>query len=419
MRKRDLKISPEGFFENGFSGNMNHATVRVMYERMRREQVLSKYTLPTKVSSDGYYHVQVIDIFKRSGRRQIKAKTIDDLIEKLVKYDSPTFIDIYKLTQEEKAKYCKGDRKLSVTNTITRNWQTYNRFFKDTDFEQLPVSLINELDVEDILYANLSRYELHRTAFTSMCTVLRQTLKYAYRHRFLSEDVVSRVDFSSPKFVNMLIDEIDISERIYSEQEIVSMLNYCREEETGPEAITAFALEFQIIVAARRDEVCSVKWSDIDASGIGYIEIKRELIFVKKSPTNPKSFHKIVEHTKTYKNRRIPIWNELERYLERLKTFHALNRIDSEFLFPYTNEYGCLSTNAVYKRYYRMCKKIGIPIKEGVIRGTHAYRRNFAKRIDDDRIASRLLGNSERVLRKNYYDGLNLTEAADILNGKH
>lgn len=377
-----------------------------------------KERLPAQVSSDGFYHAYVSDRTRRSGRKQVKAKTISGLKTKISTHNRIRFKDAYRITQEEKQIYCKGEKALSVTNTVTRNLQNYQRFFGGTDFENMLIDEITEQDIEDEMLKILRQYDLRKAAYQSMCTIIRTAFTYAYRHRYACENIAARVDFGHPKFQSMLADDVDIEDRLYTDDEIRRMLTYCHIAEEDKHEPVVYALEFQILTAVRRAEVCPLKWSDIKSDGsTAYIEIRRELIFVKRSKVNEHSYSQIVEHTKTYKSRRIPIWDELADFLRRLRRAHEFLRSDSEFLFPQENDLGCLNISAVYKRYGRMCRKIGVPVISGVIRGTHAFRRNFAKRINDAELASKLLGNSEKVLRKNYYDGLDLMMALSALEG--
>lgn len=126
----------------------------------------------------------------------------------------------------------------------------------------------------------------------------------------------------------------------------------------------------------------------------------------------------IVEHTKTSKNRRVPVWSELQEFLDRLEEFHNSNDIYSEYLFPSKrSKYGCIDLRTPYKAFHQMCEDLGIELSLDLPKGTHAYRRNFAKKIDNATLSSKLLGNSEKVLKRNYYDGLDLDKALLVLEG--
>ena len=68
-------------------GNLSCEDARKMYEMIQREEIIKSYTFPTKPSSDGYFHIYVKDSTVKSGRRQFKSKTLDDLKEKVYQYE--------------------------------------------------------------------------------------------------------------------------------------------------------------------------------------------------------------------------------------------------------------------------------------------------------------------------------------------
>lgn len=82
--------------------NLSCEDARKMYEMIEKEEIIKSYTFPTKPSSDGYYHIYVKDSSTKSGRRQIKSKTIDGLKEKVYQYEKgikgtvrKTFRDVF------------------------------------------------------------------------------------------------------------------------------------------------------------------------------------------------------------------------------------------------------------------------------------------------------------------------------------
>ncbi|MCI9418252.1 MAG: hypothetical protein HFI82_12775, partial [Eubacterium sp.] len=138
--------------------------------QLEKEELLKKYTLPKKTGKDGYYRVNVSNPTKKSGRTTISAKSIEDLKDKLYKYEKgmegtarKTFGDVFEIVQKEKTKYIKDREKLiSVRNTIGRNASEYRRFFSGTEFEKKFIDEITKKDIENVVYMNLSRYDLRK-----------------------------------------------------------------------------------------------------------------------------------------------------------------------------------------------------------------------------------------------------------------
>ena len=67
--------------------NLAYENARKQYEQMEKQLLLSQYTFPENPSSDGLYHIYVEDSTKPSGRRQIKAKNLDKLKEKVYQHE--------------------------------------------------------------------------------------------------------------------------------------------------------------------------------------------------------------------------------------------------------------------------------------------------------------------------------------------
>lgn len=71
-----------------------------------------------------------------------------------------------------------------------------------------------------------------------------------------------------------------------------------------------------------------------------------------------------------------------------------------------------------------MCKKLNIVQVEGVIKGTHSFRRNNITDVVNATngnviMASTLFGNTPDVAEKNYYTGANLAVAKQALESRN
>ncbi|MGX8688452.1 MAG: hypothetical protein ACSW8K_11715, partial [bacterium] len=125
-------------------------TVRELYRKAMEQKLLEKYTFPEKPSSDGYYHCAVKDPVRKNGYRHMKAKSLEELQQKVLAHEHgefgearKTFREVYEILQQRTGDLVKTrERSYSVSNTVSRHWQTYNRFFAGTDFEKLHVDEI-------------------------------------------------------------------------------------------------------------------------------------------------------------------------------------------------------------------------------------------------------------------------------------
>ena len=389
---------------------------------------MKKVTFPKKPSSDGYYHCNLKDPTKKSGYRQIKSKTLEGLRQKVFEHEHgkskdprKTFREAYEILQARTGDLVKTrERHYSVSNTVSRHWQTYNRFFAGTDFEKLHVDEITELDIEAVCRLNLERYSLRKRAWQYMRTVIKQVMDLSFHRRWTIENNYLRCDFA--QFRDMILPDVPIGERAYSQEEMDKVMAFIAEKHRkAPSYLPAYALEMQIIMGLRRGEVPPLRWSDIHDFWIG---IEREQITLKpETGTGGRDTFHIVGHTKNGKERQFPITREVRDLLERLKEVHRLYYPGSEYLFPADSPECVITNNTVYNFYRRMCRALDIPVCQDTVRGTHAFRRNAISRyvnLDGGSIedAARLFGNSALVAEKHYFTGMDVQRFRKVLDGE-
>ena len=147
---------------------------------------------------------------------------------------------------------------------------------------------------------------------------MKAVFKLAYEEYWIADNLYNRVDFK--KYNDMLVRDIPISERIHSDEDMERILAFIHEKQAKqPNYIPAYALEGQIIMGLRRGEVPPLMWSDIIG---GCILISKEQITVKKGENNPKEYFEIVHHTKTWKDRKFPVTDEIQEWLDRIHAVH-------------------------------------------------------------------------------------------------
>ena len=405
-------------------GKLSIEDVRKLYIEMEKNLLLERYTFPAKKSSDGYYHLWVADASKKGGRRQIKAKTIGELKDKAYQHEkgingqaSKTFKDVFEIVQSEKLRYVKdGEKRLSVMNTVGRSRSEYKRYFAGTAFERKFISDISKRDVEEVTLMNLERYDLKKKGFLSFRGILKSVFRLAFEEYWIPDNVYDRVDFK--KYNDMLVRDIPIAERVHSDMEMERIMAFIHDKQKKrPNHIPSYALELQIAMGLRRGEVPPLMWSDIQN---GAILISKEQLTVKKGEDNPKEFFAIVHHTKTWKDRKFPVTDEIQELLGRIHAVHERIGYGGGYLFPADNENGVITNNTIYNFYRRMCAKLNIPISRECVKGTHSFRRNAITQAVNKSggnilMASQLFGNTPDVAENHYYAGLDLDEARTIL----
>ena len=406
--------------KNHTDGNLSLEDLRKWYKEMEKEQILSSYTFPAKPSSDGFFHVYVS---AAGGRKQIKAKNLDKLKEKVYEYEKgvngitrKTFKDVFEAVQREKLRYVKDPEKLiSAKNTISIVRSNYKRFFDGTEFENMFIDDISKADIEKLCFTVLEKNDLKKRAFMNLRNILSSVFKLAFEQYWIVDNPYKRIDFK--KFNDMLARDTSLHLRVHSSEDIDRMLDFLHQKQTEkPGYIPAYALELQIIMGLRRGEIAPMMWSDVNKRSI---RISKEQITDKDNKDLV-----IVHHTKTYKDREFPITSDISEFLERLRAVRDEYYPASPYLFPDDSKKNKVINNrVVYRLYERMCRKLDIEISREFTRGPHSFRRNGITRVCNASggniyLASVLYGNSPQSASKHYYTGINLSEAKALLEGK-
>lgn len=258
---------------------------------------------------------------------------------------------------------------------------------------------------------------MKKKAFDLLTGILRTVFQFAYTEYLIEQNEYLRVDFS--KFDSMLMSKVPVSERMHSDNEVDLILDYLHQyQEKKPMYLPAYALEMQIIMGLRRGEIPPLERADIYDN---YIFLNKEQITVKKSATNPKEYCSIVHHTKTHRDRQFPISDDLKAFLERLFSVLDTYYPNSKYLFPANSDTGVITNNTVYNYYRRTCKKLNISVSRDFMKGPHSFRRNAITSFTNASggnivLASKIFGNSPQVADKNYYTGINMENAIELLN---
>lgn len=419
--EKNINIENNSLQFKDLCDNFSLEDLRKLYIMKEQNELLKNYKFPQTPSSDGYYHIYVADTSKKSGRKQLKDKTLDGLKTKVLAHEQgitgqarKTFKTVFELTQERKLTNVKDiEKRVSIENTVTRIKSDYKRFFSGTAFEKKFIDDISLKDIEEIIEYNLTRYDLYKKSLDNMRCIFSSVFKLAYHEYWITENPYTRVDFKA--YNNMLVKSTSVKARIHSDTELNSILTELHKKQLKtPKYSSVWALELQILLGARRGELPPLRWSDVTDT---YIDITREQL------THGNDFV-IVSHTKTHKDRIFPITTDIQDFLGRLKTMQDKYYPNSEYLFPSNSKNGVITNRAVYYVYQGICEKLGIEISKDIIRGPHSFRRNAITSVvnatnGNITLASSLFGNSPKVAKKNYYTGINISKATEILNSRN
>lgn len=371
-------------------------------ERIVRDKILGSYnfTFPNgPCKSDGCYHLHLHNAEGKTISRTVKAKTIEELKDKIYKYhkdmlpSSLTFAEMFQQAQQDVFRYVKQDS-------------------------------------DDMILYNLQRYDLRTRALSSLKSIIRMTFDYAVSHGCIRHNPYP--DLDSRRYRDLLAPDAPVRERGYTEDELNRILNYLHQkEESDPKCTTSWALELVVICALRRGEVPPLRLEDIQWGRQPGLYLHRTLLEVRNTDSDNKIGYYPVEHTKTHKDRLYPMSDQLKEFLDRYLPIRNAHYPTSPFLFPARRwdnknhrweEGGMITDQTIPSFYSRMCTQLGIKRDSSCIRGTHAFRRNA---ITDTMVASggnidltaQIFGNSPETIRKAYLLDMNYDAKLAALNG--
>ena len=198
-------------------GIINEAYVRECIENMKREEILQNHSYKITQGKDGNWRTYVKDSTKPSGCRLIKKSTEKKLQDELVKYygeqknKALTFKDVYFQWREVQ-------EKLVTDNTAYKYDTDYNRFLKDSAFEQLPIARITEDIIKVFFHDSIKQNNLTKGAFKKLYGYVNNTFAKAYREKIVIENPM--IHFVCKQFYTYC-EEVDkpIEKQIFSEEE--------------------------------------------------------------------------------------------------------------------------------------------------------------------------------------------------------
>ena len=385
-------------------------------KKMRDLEILKKFTWPNHPSSDGYYHLNIKNETQKGGRKQLKAKTIEQLQEKvLIAIKKPSFEEIFQKREAHYgATYKTEEDRIRRNNSVRKHFSTYGRFFEEQPWTQKPIEQVKQVDLRHFLRDQLLKFDLRKKSYQSLCQLITATFKFAVNEELLSpeKNFVSHFDFNDNEFTDLLVDDAPLEDGMHSEEERLIIQQACLERiRKNPDNWTAWYLLFQTEMAFRTGETTQ-KFSDIRPNKkhpeIMELVISSSLLEEKGTYSGKMKFHE--GKTKTKKERAYQLPEGWLKLVDSLKEAHENCGLTTDYMFPGVTQ------KAVYSLYRRICREKGIVIDKDHPKEPRSFRRNLAELIDDHKYSSSLLGHSESVDKKNYYDGIDAEKSMAVLD---
>lgn len=333
-------------------------------EKLIKDRVhTSKITEPKAVG--GMWCTYVYDESKTNNRRCIQGRTEHGFYKSLYAWYYPNG-DKYKKSSianllEEVIEY-KKTVLLNDEETIKRFRLFYKSYYKDTEFAKKSLNKITSSDCEDFFNTIISK-GIKEQAFNGVIGVANATFDYAKRRLGIIKESPLENAHINRKLLVRGLNETD-EERVYFEDEKLALFEVIKKhllEDGYSRKSDLYAILLGFKLGLRIGEMTALKFSDISYR-FNEISIKR----MEKSKT-----HTVVEHTKTYEMRKLPLSEYELDIFERIKEINKSYEADEDFIF--INEDGRRWQRGIDNTLRVLCREANIPEKS-----FHDIRRTVA-----------------------------------------
>lgn len=392
------------------------------YKIMTRKKVLEMHKAPITQGKgdDKRWSTYVPDETAKSKRRLIRKATEEQVINELVKF----YAHVEKQTSTKRKRFPKDitvkefypkwveykmqNPKLS-TETIKRYKSDYTRCIEYSEFGQLRLCDVDEIDIEEFLVAEIECLNLKKRAVSNLKGYLNQMFKYARRSRIIESNPCDLVDCQDNVYPYCAESGKTKEERTLSDDEMITLRAFLHQHQKDyPLYMPDYAIEICTWTGLRVGEVAVLRWDMIKDGELHITQSEHRIVH----EDGPDTYE--IGLTKNQKERRVPIGKELEELLNRIQQLQEDNSIKSEYIIADVK--GRVIAPTISKAMYRRGCEAGTKAK-----CIHAIRRTVAsklyKKYPKPTVAY-IMGHTEEVLDKHYaYDTIALAEKQTTMDG--
>ena len=345
-------------------------------EQMNKKNVIDNH--PYEISTimkhgEEYFLTYVFDETKKNNRRQISAKTMQNLENKIYKDYLDKQVRTFESVFEE---WYKTDykKKVSIT-TYPRTKTDYNRFLKDTKFSKKAINKISTLEVEDFIHTAIIDFKLREQGAKNLKSLLNGVFKYALKKKYTTENPVDLAEIS---FSNVVKPKKQYKEDVVFTKEERDLIRKEIETDTANyKTSVPFAILLSFQLGLRVSELIALKWTDIKKNTI-HIQ-RQEICYTLEDENGKQTIHEIVDYTKTEESDRIlPLSPDALKILEDVKTWNKEHKIKSVYIFADKNGVN-FNRQRINTRLYKYCEQINISKKS-----SHKIRRSVISALLDN-----------------------------------
>lgn len=389
---------------------LNLSDVQDSMEAMKREELLKKHQYKIWQGKDGKWYTYLPDESK--GRVLKKKNTKSKLEDLLILY--------YKQEkQREDNRACTFHKRYSVwvkrqkdcgvaDNTVTKYESDYKRFFEGSNIENRNIHDITDDDITAFLIERIKEKALNYRAVKSMFSMLNGIFEKSVKDKIIAENPCKYVDLPVMKKFCKEKKQKSTSERIVSDEQMKKFYEQFEyDHKMKPQYIPTYAVELATLTGMRSGELAGLTWESIDFN-------RKCIVVCQSEKYNRKNREYYIDTTKNGKERTIPMTEEMEILLKKIKKVETLYGYLSQYVF--SNENGRVHARTISDCARNKSIQIGIEVKS-----IHAMRRTFNSKLRSEGVsavvASSILGHTEKVNDNNYtYDASDMDYKSEVVS---
>lgn len=292
------------------------------------------------------------------GRKEIRAKSKEVILSKVLAfYECPSNLDNITFSKlfDEWLEY-----KSTITespNTIKRHVQHYNKYLRV--FGSKTIQYLDYLSLQALCNSIVKDNNLTRKEWTNVKTILKGIFEYAVEKGYSSENPISRVKiFVKYRQENRKSGKTET----FNMNEYLALDRWLSEKNSEKFNPGIFAIRINFFLGLRVGELVALKWEDIEDNNL---HIVREE--VRNRQTGERY---VAPHTKTNRDRYVPIIPDAMKILNELKPY-----VRGEYIFMDGTRRVSANQINYWLRKYAAEKNI-------ITKSSHKIRKTYASKLD-------------------------------------
>lgn len=367
-------------------GTIDMDTIAGFEKMISRKKIekLHRYTIFYNEKRDAWYTCHPLDYKKR-----IQRKTKEALLDALAPYvlanagASLSMTDLYPEWLDYKSYLTNSP------NTIDTHEKHWKKYFEGTPLFQKPLAEITLKELN--LWANslIKEYNLSSKQWQNIRLIPKQIFEYAYMNDYIQRNIFPQLKVTV-KFRQVVKKSAE--KLVYNSEEFERILLDLYSSFEQKKAIRFLAVILNFYLGLRAGELAALQWGDISEDSV---HAQREMTLVQETtlqkeayqaqvkngqrvilpnPKHNKYVYTIEDHTKTHKDRYVPLISQSKKLLNIIRSLSPYRKATDYIFYEGDDKY--LTMRGINSMLEYACKHIDIDTKR-----SHAIRRTYASRL--------------------------------------